>query len=464
MRNTENRTPRAFAWLGRWPRAAATGARLRLDLAAVRRRFADCANGVGGEASARNRVAGLAATYRTLDERGRREFLELLAEQGRGDDVAAAPLVRAYLEATGVEQQLAAARLRATLAGAPMRILKQFNLLPEGVKFLVDLRADAIRLGSGNDALRVVCDGLYALFQDWFALGNLELRRITWQSPAVLLERLMAYEAVHEIRSWQDLRHRLESDRRCYAFFHPRMPHEPLVFVEVALTPAVATAIGPLLDEATPAVDPRAATTAVFYSISSTQPGLRGVPSGGFLIKRVVADLVAEYPRLTTFVTLSPVPGFRRWLAQALEADPAATTLVPPRARATLARQTGTADAGSMIARWVGPTAPAGPIGDDALGPPLVALCARYLVTGKRDGRPLDAVARFHFSNGARLDRVNWRADTSPRGLAQSLGIMVNYRYEPAEIEDNHEAYSRDGRLAMSTGVKRLLRRSSEQV
>lgn len=309
-----------------------------------------------------------------------------------------------------------------------MRILKQFNFLPEGVKFLVDLRADAIRLGSGNDALRVIGDGLFALFQDWFALGNLELRRITWQSPAALLERLMAYEAVHEIRSWLDLRHRLESDRRCYAFFHPRMPQEPLVFVEVALTREVASAIGPLLDEAAPAVDPRDATTAVFYSISSTQPGLRGVPSGGFLIKRVVTDLVAEYPRLATFVTLSPVPGFRRWL----EGRP-------------------------------GGAAAAVAAGEATAGTSLVALCAHYLVTEKRGGRPIDPVARFHFSNGARLDRVHSQADTSPRGLAQSLGIMVNYRYEPAEIEDNHEAYSRDGRLAISAGVKRLLRRGPEK-
>jgi len=425
---------RPFAWLGRRARpAGAGGARHPLDRAWLRRRLADCAAGAGGEASARNRVAELATAYRALDDAGRSAFLESVAEEGRDGDVrASAPLARTWLEATGVERQLAAGRLRAALAGAPMRILKQFNLLPEGVKFLVDLRADAIRLGSGDDALRVVSDGLYALFEDWFALGNLELRRITWQSPAALLERLMAYEAVHEIRSWLDLRHRLESDRRCYAFFHPRMPQEPLVFVEVALTPEIATAIGPLLDEAAPAVDPREATTAVFYSISSTQPGLRGVPFGGFLIKRVVVDLVAEFPRLATFVTLSPAPGFRRWL----EGRPGAA----PPAHAADA----TADA--------------------TTGAALTALCARYLVTEKRNGRPLDPVARFHFSNGARLDRVNWQADTSPRGLAQSLGIMVNYRYEPAEIEDNHEAYSRDGRLAISNNVKRLLRKGPETV
>lgn len=430
MREATTGKPRAFAWLGRRARVAGRDPRSRLDLATLRRQLAECAANVGGEVSARNRAAALAVTYRALDDAGRHEFLALLAAQGRDDDEkATAPLARAWLEATGVERQLAATRLRTALGGTPMRILRQFNFLPEGVKFLVDLRADAIRLGSGHDALRVVGDALYALFQDWFALGNLELRRITWQSPAALLERLMTYEAVHEIRSWQDLRHRLESDRRCYAFFHPRMPQEPLVFVEVALTTGIAIAIEPLLDEAAPTVDPREASTAVFYSISSTQAGLRGVPSGGFLIKRVVADLVAEYPRLATFVTLSPVPGFRRWLESRPGGAPAAD-------------------------------AAAG----DASGPALVALCARYLLTEKRNDRPLDPVARFHFSNGARLDRVNWRADTSPRGLAQSLGIMVNYRYEPAEIEDNHEAYSRDGRLASSASVKRLLRKGPEKV
>src|SRR5574337_994207 len=246
MRDDASVGPRRFAWLGRRSRALRAGARSAIDRTWLRRRLADCAAGAGGEASARNRVAELAAAYRSLDDAGRREFLALVAEEGRDDDDrATARLARAWLEATGVERQLAATRLRAALAGAPMRILRQFNFLPEGVKFLVDLRAAAIRLGSGNDALRVVGDGLYALFQDWFALGNLELRRITWQSPAALLERLMAYEAVHEIRSWQDLRHRLESDRRCYAFFHPRMPEEPLVFVEVALTREIANAIGP---------------------------------------------------------------------------------------------------------------------------------------------------------------------------------------------------------------------------
>src|SRR6185312_3540833 len=274
--------------------------------------------------------------YRGLDDGGKRTFLAMLATQADAEDASVTPLVDDFLKSAGTAHQLAALRLRAVLAGASLRILRQFNLLEDGVKFLVDVRADALRLESGNDELRVIHEELLSLFRDWFALGNLELRRITWNSSAALLERLMAYEAVHEIRSWADLRHRLESDRRCYAFFHPRMPDEPLVFVEVALMDRVASSIGPLLDESLPVTDPRMADTAVFYSISSTQPGLRGVSFGGFLIKRVVERLLGEYPKLATFATLSPVPGFRHWLDQHLQSGTKA--LLSERSRSAFAR------------------------------------------------------------------------------------------------------------------------------
>jgi malonyl-CoA decarboxylase len=284
------------------------------------------------------------------------------------------------------------------------------------------------------------------------------LRRITWNSPAALLERLMAYEAVHAIRSWADLRHRLDSDRRCYAFFHPRMPDEPLVFVEVALMDRIASSIAPLLDESLPVGDPRAADTAVFYSISSTQPGLRGVSFGGFLIKRVVESLLGEYPKLTTFATLSPVPGFRRWLERHLQSGTHA--LLPDRSRGAFAMlangQDGYAELRSVLASGTIDRATSA-----ALEAVLVPLCARYLISEKRDGMPIDAVARFHFGNGARLDRIDWLANTSTRGITESLGIMVNYVYEPSEIEENHEAYYREGRIAVSSTVRKLLRKTA---
>ncbi|HXU66258.1 MAG TPA: malonyl-CoA decarboxylase family protein [Casimicrobiaceae bacterium] len=451
---------RIFTWLER-RKAARSRLRssTRLPASRIRRTFDECARGVGGEASARSRVATLAGIYRAQDDAGKRGYLELLAAVGDGDGAVAQSLVDDFQRASGAARQLSALRLRAALAGRTLAGLRQFNLLDEGVKFLVDLRADSIRLASGSIEVRVIDEALLSLFRDWFAPGNLELRRITWNSPASLLERLMAYEAVHAIRSWTDLRHRLESDRRCYAFFHPRMPDEPLVFVEVALMSRVAESIAPLLDESQPAIDPRAADAAIFYSISSTQRGLRGVPFGGFLIKRVVEKLLAEFPQLTTFATLSPVPRFRKWLAEQLAREEPA--LIARRSRSAFAKLARKADAEDALRRAV-----AGDMPDDdatraALECVVVPLCARYLVVEKRNGLPIDPVARFHFGNGARLDRIDWLANTSARGLQESLGVMVNYVYEPSQIEENHEAYFREGRVAASSRVRRWLRRGA---
>ncbi len=441
-------------WLGRRKPNGATRP-ARFSPRQVSRVLAECVNEAGGEASARSRIATLASTYVRLDDGGKHDFLELLASQGEDDEAKTRPLVDAYVKSSGSARQLAALHLRDTLAGTSLRILRQFNLLEDGVKFLVDLRADALRLANGNVRLQVIELELLSLFRDWFALGNLELRRITWNSPAALLERLMAYEAVHAIRSWADLKHRLESDRRCYAFFHPRMPGELLVFVEVALMDRVASIIDALLDESAPATDPREAQAAVFYSISSTQPGLRGVSFGGFLIKRVVENLLGEFPRLETFATLSPVPGFRRWLDERLAS--ATSALVSERGRAAFMRLAERRDPEGELRTALGGNAPADRATSEALEAVLVPLCARYLVDEKNDGLPADPVARFHFGNGARLDRIDWLANTSGRGLHESLGIMVNYVYEPSEIEANHEAYFRDGKLAISPAVRKLL-------
>jgi malonyl-CoA decarboxylase len=452
---------RIFGWLAR--RKAARGAlraESRLRASRIRSLFDECARGAGGEASARSRVATLAAIYRAQEDKGKRAYLELLAEVGGGDGAFTKPLIDEFLRASGPERQLAALRLRTALAERTLSGLRQFNLLDDGVKFLVDLRADAIRLASGSSELRVVDEALLALFRDWFAPGNLELRRITWNSPASLLERLMAYEAVHAIRSWTDLRHRLESDRRCYAFFHPRMPDEPLVFVEVALMNGVASGIEPLLDESQPAIDPRIAGAAIFYSISSTQRGLRGVPFGGFLIKGVVEKLLGEFPKLTTFATLSPVPRFRQWLAEQLARE--GSELISRRNRTAFAKIARNDDAENALRRAVAGDMPTDDATRQALEAVVVPLCARYLVVEKRNGFPIDPVARFHFGNGARLDRIDWLANTSARGLTESLGIMANYVYEPSQIEENHEAYFREGRVATSPRVRRWLRRGAD--
>jgi malonyl-CoA decarboxylase len=426
------------------------------ELRGVRATLREMLEGLGGEASARRRVANLATLYVSLDDAGRRAFLDCIATEFGPDPREVSAAVAAYVESAAPDaRRRAETRLRLALASPRIRILKQFNLLHEGVKFLVDLRADLLRFVRGAPQLEPLDEELFSLLGSWFDLGNLELRRIGWSSPAALLEKLIAYEAVHEIRSWTDLRNRLDSDRRCYAFFHPRMPEEPLIFVEIALTREMASNVHTLLDETAPQTDPQTAQAAIFYSISNTQPGLRGVSFGGFLIKRVVDELCAEFPKLKTFATLSPVPGFRRWLDARLGARDA--SLFGAEEAGQLAAAGGAQDAFAGMANLL-----AGDLAAIAEAPAaagtLSRLVARYLVEAKEGDRPLDPVARFHLGNGARLERVNWRADTSARGLKQSAGIMVNYLYEIAEIEPNHEAYAREGRVAVSNAVRRLLR------
>ena len=336
------------------------------------------------------------------------------------------------------------------------------------MKFLVDLRADVLRYLKDAPQLEVLDEELSSLLSSWFDIGNLELRRISWSSPAALLEKLIAYEAVHEIRSWTDLRNRLDSDRRCYAFFHPRMPDEPLIFVEIALVKDMADNIHGLLDESAPAFDPHAAQAAIFYSISNTQVGLKGVSFGGFLIKRVADMLAADFPKLKVFATLSPVPGFRRWLdAEAKRKSARLLRQAGARAAVRRGRPEGSARGARPAAapRLRRRGASAG-VGEDDADAPLRALPrrgegARRSQQAEADKRPLDPVARFHLGNGARLERVNWLADTSPRGIKQSAGLMVNYLYKLDEIEDNHEAFEREGRIVIADAVKRLLRKPS---
>ena len=280
------------------------------------------------------------------------------------------------------------------------------------------------------------------------------MRAISWDSPAALLEKLIAYEAVHEIRSWADLRNRLDRDRRCYGFFHPRMPDEPLIFVEVALVKGLAGSVQALLDENAPVADPKEADAAIFYSISNTQDGLRGISFGSFLIKRVVDALAADLPQLKIFSTLSPIPGFRRWLEGALVADP---ELLPDTARAAIAeRDAAFADPEALSKLLAAPGWEQDKALAAALHEPLERLCARYL-TVQPKGRLLDPVARFHLGNGARIERLNWLGDVSAKGLKESAGLMVNYLYRREDIEDNHEAYARDGTVAVSAEIADLL-------
>ena len=423
------------------------------DTDQLRQQMLSCLDGRGGEVSTRARAADLGRTYLSLDASGREQFLQLLAGEFDVDRHEIDRCCNALINASGADQRTSTERaLRAALEPPRITLLRQFNALPEGVKFLVDRRAELLDLGRHEPLIAGLEEDLKRLLANWFDIGFLELKRITWESPAALLEKLMAYEAVHEIRGWTDLKNRLEADRRCFAFFHPRMPDEPLIFVEVALVLGMTGDIHALLDEAAPIEDPHSADTAVFYSISNCQRGLAGISFGDFLIKRVVDALATELPRLKVFATLSPVPGFRAWLERQDWAA-AGNLLLPAERSAIEGLGASTGDLTALLDRHADPQVAL------ALRDPLIRLCARYLLLERTpSGRALDPVAHFHLSNGARVERLNWLGDISSKGLQQSAGIMVNYRYLLSEIEVNHEAYRGEARVAASSAIRGLLR------
>ena len=416
-----------------------------------------CLAGRGGEVSARNRAARLAQTYLGLDEPGRTDFLRILA--GFDSDPEAVGLAYEALKSTDdpAERAIAKAALRRALEPPRLKLLTQFTSIPDGRKFLVDLRGFLLKVRRDDKLLAALDADLRGLLAAWFDIGFLELHRIDWNSAAALLEKLVDYEAVHAIRSWRDLKNRLDSDRRCYAFFHPRMPGEPLIFVEVALVRGLAGSVQDLLDEKAPVLDPRQADTAIFYSISNCQQGLSGISFGNFLIKRVVEELSGEFRNLKTFATLSPIPGFRRWLDPKLAAD--APDLLSAEEAAELGAAThaesGTAALAEILAKrgWWRESGLR-----KAADPVLVRLCAHYLLVEANGKRALDPVAHFHLSNGARVERLNVAADTSEKGGKESATMMVNYLYDPAKIEEWHEDYAGEGKRNASVAVRRLAR------
>ena len=425
-----------------------------------------CLAGRGGEVSARNRAARLAEAYVRLDEAGRRDFFVTLAGFDSDPDALAQAYAALQEASDPAEQAGARARLRRALEPPRVKLLTQFTTIPDGMKFLVDLRAALREIGADDPRLQALESDLRGLLANWFDVGFLELRRIDWSSPAILLERLAGYEAVHEVRSWRDLKNRLDSDRRCYAFFHPRMPMEPLIFVEVALMKGLADNVQRLLDPKAPMQDAREADTAIFYSISNCQKGLSGISFGNFLIKQVVDLLSAEFRNIKVFATLSPVPGFRRWLdAKLREPDPSLLSVEEAEALGTAATMPEAGDAAgpetgqeallAILERrgwWREPGL------RKAAEPVLLRLCARYLLIESKGRRPLDPVAHFHLTNGARLEQINMLGDMSEKGAKESATLMVNYLYDPAKIEEHHEAYVGEGRRTASSAVRRLAR------
>jgi len=422
------------------------------DVEKVRQHMRDCLTGRGGDVSARAHAAKLGEAYLGLNEVGRLRFLSILAQDFGVDARQVNELAHAILEHDSDDSSAELHwRMRNALRPSALDLLTKFNSLPSGVKFLVDMRSDLLRLADQNDAsLNELEKNLKGLLRSWFDVGFLDLVRISWSTPAELLEKLIDYEAVHAIRSWSDLKNRLQSDRRCFAFFHPRMPDEPIIFVQVALVNKLSNNIQELLDESAPLDNPHKINTAIFYSISNAQTGLNGVGFGDFLIKRVVADLKAELPNIKTFSTLSPVPGLCRWLNELDEGE-----MLSDDERNSLSS---VGDFTSLSEALASDNWHHNPELVDALMPPLMRLTTMYLVEQKRHDRALDPVANFHLNNGARLERINWLADTSTKGLQESAGIMVNYLYKLDEIETNHEAYRATACVAISQSVASALR------
>lgn len=377
-------------------------------------------------------------TYRLLDGGGREAFFDLLVDVFAPDPAVLHAAIEAYCES---RSHITLLRLQQAAESPRQELFRRLNLAPDGTAALLALRSDVLRTLQDRPERVVIDADLVHLFRSWFNRGFLVLERIEWRTSALVLERLIEYEAVHAIQGWGDLRRRLQADRRCYAYFHPALPDEPLIFIEVALTRGMSSQVQPLLDAEAPVIDPQRADCAVFYSITNCQDGLRSVSFGNFLIKQVVEDLGSKFPKLRTFATLSPIPGFQRWLSSA------GRDRVSPALAALL-------DSSDLRSGLTG-LADSSPLRTE-----LLSLCAHYLMNAKSGDAPLDSVARFHLANGAALQRLNWMGDSSDAGIGRSLGLMVNYVYRLADVERNHEAYARHHRIIASREFDRHVKRA----
>jgi malonyl-CoA decarboxylase len=396
-----------------------------------------------GEASGVALAREILSRYAELTIGPRIAFFETLATRFGIDRTGIDAAIEAWRT---MPSDAAAAELHSAAEPRRQELLRRLNLAPHGTKALVEMRGQLLETLTRREDLAAVDADFSSLFSSWFNRGFLVLRRIDWSTPAVVLEKIIRYEAVHQIRDWVDLRARIDSpDRRCYAFFHPALVDEPLIFVEVALTREIPGAIAPILELDREPLDPDRATTAVFYSISNCQRGLAGVTFGSFLIKQVVAEICREMPRLSIFVTLSPTPNFAGWLTRQLPQPSPALAETDRLALAALHRAEWWNDA-ELI---------------EELREPMLRAVATYFVTARNSGgAPLDAVARFHLGNGARLERLNWPADLSERGRRQSFGVMVNYLYDLGDIEKNHEAYAESRTITAAGAIRKLARPS----
>ncbi|MBF0277003.1 MAG: malonyl-CoA decarboxylase [SAR324 cluster bacterium] len=389
-----------------------------------------------GEAAATAIAREVVNAFNAMRREEKLEFLEMLQNDFSPNPEAVLIAAKSYVR----NGDIRSLRNLAQAVESPVQaFLRLLNMVPGGTETIIAMRNLVLEEIKNKPQLEFLDADFEHLLASWFNRGFLTFQRIDWNTPAVILEKLMQHEAVHEIKGWEDLRRRLADDRRCFAFFHPVLPNEPIIFIEVALTKGIAREIQPVLEMPPQHQKKDPADTAIFYSISNCQSGLKGIHFGSFLIKQVVDTISAELPKIKTYSTLSPIPGFRNWLEKVF-----------------LLKKSNelTEDELKILKEplWFNSESNL----EDLKGT-LTKLCAQYLVNEKKNHRPRDPVARFHLGNGAEIEQINWLGDTSRRGMEQSAGLMVNYLYNTSHIVANHENYVNDGKIAVSSKIKKLL-------
>ena len=416
-----------------------TTGRRQEDIVAMCRRLVH----LKGEASAISLADKILTTYKGLSTRNRLQFFERLLTEFMPDRRRLDDAIAAYQRDPNANT---AAALQGAAESPRQELFRVLNMGPDGTASIVAMRADLRSFLAENPQLKPVDGDMMHLLQSWFNRGFLRIERISWKTPAFILEKLIEYESVHEIRGWEDLHRRLADDRRCFSFFHPALPDEPLIFVEVALTRGLPASIQDVLSAKNPGEHAEIkADTAIFYSINNCQPGLAGVSFGNFLIKQVTDSLAEEIPSLKYYATLSPVPGFRAWLKHQLTTPQRVIEFSEPELL--------------LLSRLEGSSWCEDDLKAQQLKPLLLYLCAYYLLYEKRGDEPRDPVARFHLRNGARLERINWLGDRSEKGLRESAGLLVNYVYDRKAVARNHEVYVNDNEIIHSSVIDHLLKK-----
>lgn len=402
-----------------------------------------------GEANAQSMAVKLIDHYEHLDKRSQIDFFHFLSSQFNPDPAMVLDAANKY---NAERNEASLIHLFQTVEPPRQELLRRVNRAPAGTSIILKMRQTLLTYLKEHPAFAATDADMHHLLSSWFNPGFLELHQITWNSPAQLLEKIIEHESVHAIDGWDDLRRRLQPDRRCFAFFHPQLPGEPLIFVEVALVPGIAKDIAGLINKQTPVGEPKSFKAAIFYSISNCQPGLKGVSLGNFLIKRVAQKLIEEMPSLKTFCTLSPIPGWSAWLDAGAPLPEEKLSTVQRR-KWQEAQKTLSVGGMNWADRLKTGWHPERCAEDEKTA--ILRLCALYLMHKTPEARG-DAVGKFHLSNGATLHQINWAADLSKKGLQQAGGLMVNYLYELDKVEEQHEAFSQK-KVSFSRAVDKLV-------